>query len=216
MLFCVDENLAGSECGIFGNLALGELFNLKGQNIRHFEHFARLKMFPIFARIKFLNVRLCGMIPFGDEFEQRRVGQPFQFCLLGMTTGNVAYRFQVFFCHCVGRVGHRHLIEQPGIDRASLWQSVRVLIGNERFAKKFTHSSIDFARPEITIVQENLEPRRRLLIVVRQRHRINSRRRCCALLRESDDRYRDEQQHGNKKPHRIKMNSEKIPRLRVG
>src|SRR5437879_1999467 len=83
-------------------------------------------------------------------------------------------------------------------------------------SKKFPLSSIDLAPPEITIIHENLEPRRRLLVVVRQRHRINSRRRCCALLRESDDRYRDEQRHGNKKPHRIKMNSEKIPRLRFG
>src|SRR4029077_6464558 len=85
-----------------------------------------------------------------------------------------------------------------------------MLIGNERFAEKFAHSSIDFARAEITIVQENLEPRRRLLVVVRQRHRINSRRAWCTLLRESDDRYRGEQQHDNKKPHRIKMNSERF------
>src|SRR5207245_838278 len=112
MFICVDENLARTECRIFGNFSLGESFNFKGQDIRHLEDVTRLKMFPISAGIELLNVRLRRMKTFRDEFQQRRVRQPFQSRLLGMTARYIAYEFQVFVLDCVGR-------ESPELDRAS-------------------------------------------------------------------------------------------------
>src|SRR5438094_9502625 len=153
------------------------------------------------------------MVPLGDELEQRGVWQPFQVCLLGMTAGKVAYQFQIFVSDRVGCVRHRHLIEQPRIARACLWNVVRVLIANERLAKKFAHPPIDLARPEITIIQKNLETRRSLLVVVRQRHRINSRGWCCALLRQSEDRDRNKKEREQKKHHKQRRERREIPRL---
>ena len=51
MLLCIDENLARREGRIFGNLSFGEFLDFERQDIRHFESFARLKMFPVFAGI---------------------------------------------------------------------------------------------------------------------------------------------------------------------
>src|SRR5205823_14787745 len=153
------------------------------------------------------------MVTLGDELEQRGVWQPFQVCLLGMTTGKIAYQFQIFVSDRVGCVRHRHLIEQPGIDRACLWHGVRVLIGNERLAKKFAYPACDLDRPEITIIQENLETRRSLLVVVRQRHRINSRGWCCALLRQSEDRDRNKKEREQKELHKQRRERPEIPRL---
>src|ERR1700736_2583863 len=48
---------------------------------------------------------------------------------------------------------------------------MRALVVQKRFAKKFAHLSIDLSRPEIAIIEKNLEPRARLLVVIRQRHR---------------------------------------------
>src|SRR5207249_10665161 len=155
------------------------------------------------------------MVTLGNELQQRGVWQPFQVCLFGMTAGKIAYQFQIFVSDRVGCVRHRHLIEQPGFDWACLWHGVRVLIGNERLAKKFTHPPVDLARAEITVIQKNLETRRSLLVVVRQRYRINSRRRCCALLRESEDRDRNKEEREQKELHKQRRERPEIPRLRL-
>ena len=128
MLLCIDENLARSERRIFRNFCFGEFLDFERQNIWHFNSFAGLKMFPVFARIQFLNVGFSGMKPLCDEFQQRCVGQPFQLRLLGAASRNVADLFQVFLFDRVSCVSHRHLIEHPLIDRAGLRHRVRVLI----------------------------------------------------------------------------------------
>src|SRR5437667_135369 len=88
MLVRVYENFTRCECRILRNFSLFEFFNLKGQDIRYLESVARLKMFPIFAGIQFLDERLGGMIAFRHKFQQRRVRQPFQSRLLSMTAWN--------------------------------------------------------------------------------------------------------------------------------
>jgi hypothetical protein len=42
-----------------------------------------------------------------------------------------------------------------------------VFVRYQRLTKKFAHLAIDLPRPEIAVVEKNLEPRRRLLIVIR-------------------------------------------------
>src|SRR5204863_7159832 len=109
----------------------------------------------------------------------------------------------------------RALIMKPGLAGACLRHGARVLIGNERLAKKFTHPPVDLARPGITTIPKNLETRRRLLVVVRQCHRIDSRRRCCALLRESDDRNSNKEEREQKELHKQRRERPEIPRLRL-
>ena len=65
----INEYFARGERRIFRNLSFREFFNFKGQDIRHLESFAWLKMFPIFPGIQFLNVRLRGMKTLGHEFQ---------------------------------------------------------------------------------------------------------------------------------------------------
>jgi hypothetical protein len=84
--------------------------------------------------------------------------------------------------HRLGRNGKSrprfwNLIEQPGIDRTRLGHSVRAFVVHERFAKKFAHSAVDFPRPEVAIIEKNLELRAGFLVVIRQRDRDRSRRR---------------------------------------
>ena len=75
MLVRVYENFTRCECRILRNFSLFEFFNLKGQDIRYLESVARLKMFPIFAGIQFLDERLGGMIAFRHKFQQRRMAK---------------------------------------------------------------------------------------------------------------------------------------------
>ena len=128
MLVRVYENFTRGECRILRNFSLCEFFNLKGQDIRYLESVARLKMFPIFAGIQFLDERLGGMIAFRHKFQQRRVRQPFQSRLLSMTAWNVAHKFQVFFFDCVSGVSHRDLIEHPLVDRTGLWHRMGMFV----------------------------------------------------------------------------------------
>src|SRR5437762_14320682 len=98
----INKYLASRKCRIFRNLAFCKFFDLEGQDIWYLDDFARLEMFPFLSGIELLNIRFSGMKTLGDEFEQRRVREPFQSCLLGMTAGNVADQFQVFLSNCVG------------------------------------------------------------------------------------------------------------------
>jgi hypothetical protein len=59
------------------------------------------------------------------------------------------------------------LIKHPLIDHAGLALRPRVLERDQSFAKKFAHFAIDLSRPEIVVIQKNLEPRRCFLIVIR-------------------------------------------------
>src|SRR5262249_13401745 len=60
----------------------------------------------------------------------------------------------------------RNLIEHPLIDHPSFALRARVLERDERFAEELPHLAIDLSRPEIAIVQKNLEPRGRFFIVI--------------------------------------------------
>ena len=44
-----------------------------------------------------------------------------------------------------------------------------MLVRDERFAKKLAHFPVDLSRPEIIVVQKNLEPSRCFFVVIRQR-----------------------------------------------
>ena len=101
------------------------------------------------------------MITFGDKLEQRSVRQKFFTRLLLVARRQIADIGEVVAFNRVSRERHRHLIEHPLIDEPGLARGVRVLVGDERLAKELAHFSVDLARPEIAIVQKNLEPRGR-------------------------------------------------------
>ncbi len=138
-------------------------------------------MFPVLPGIQFLNVGLGRMIAFRDKFEERSIQERFQFRLLRMAGRHGSDEFQIVRFDRVGRERHRHLIEQPLIDKAGFAHEMRMLVGNERLAKKLAHFAIDLSRPKIIVIEKNLQPGCRLLIVIRQRDvnfggRLRSRR----------------------------------------
>src|SRR5712664_1336966 len=72
------------------------------------------------------------------------------------------------------------LIEHPLIDHAGLALRARVFERNERLSEKLAHLAVDLSRPEIAVIQKNLEASCGFLIVIRQRdknfrHRLWSR-----------------------------------------
>src|SRR5205807_7453627 len=101
----------------------------------------------------------------------------------GTSARNIAHQLQIFVPDRVRSVSHGHLIKHPLIDGASLWHGVRVFVRDERFAEKFPHSSVNFPRSKITIVQKDLQPRGGFLVIIRQRDGIHRGRRSCFLLR---------------------------------
>jgi len=53
------------------------------------------------------------------------------------------------------------------IDETGFAHAMRMLVRDERLAKKFAHLAIDLPGPEIVVIEKNLEPRARFLIVIR-------------------------------------------------
>src|SRR5450631_1615936 len=105
-----------------------------------------------------------------DELKQRTVGQIGQLRLLGRLGRRLADKLKIIELDRVVRISLRHLIEEPGIDRACFGKAVGMLVMQEGFAEKLTHLSIDLARSKIIVIEKNLKPRARLFVVVRQRH----------------------------------------------
>src|SRR5690348_13921668 len=78
------------------------------------------------------------------------------------------------------------LIEHPLIDHAGFALSVSMFKRHQRLPEKFAHLSVNFARPELVVIEKNLKTRRGFFIVIRKRHK-NLRRR---FWRRSRDRRR--------------------------
>ena len=119
------------------------------------------------------------MVPLGDELEQRSVIQPLQLRLLRRFARRLADKIQRFRRNREGRECFRHLIEQPGIDRAGFGHAVCAFVMDERLPEKLAHPAVDFSRAKVVVIQKNLELGARFLVVVRQRD--GNRRRSCSL-----------------------------------
>ena len=109
------------------------------------------------------------MKPLPDELEQRTVFQRLQFRLFGWLAGLRPDEIERLRRNRPRRERLRHLIEQPGIDGAVRRHTVRFFVMDERLAKEFAHLAVDFARPEVVVIEKNLELGRVLFVVVRQR-----------------------------------------------
>src|SRR5204862_3103270 len=90
-----------------------------------------------------------------------------------VTAWNIADHHPVFMSDYIDSVGHWHSINPQLINRTSLWHCVCVLVRNERLPEEFAHSAVDLPRPEIAVVQKNLQSRGRFLVVIWQCDRIN-------------------------------------------
>src|SRR5437868_3579296 len=124
-----------------------------------------------------------------------------------MTAWNITDQFQVFFLNCIGRVSHWDLIEYPPIDRASLRHRLSVLVRNERLPEEFAHFAVDLTRPEIAIIQENLQSSGGLLVIIRQRDRIHPRRRSSFVLRDGEDSSQSRCENHKREFHRRKLSA---------
>src|SRR5438045_5404425 len=111
------------------------------------------------------------MIAHRDQLEERTILQTFEFRLFGRLARCRSDKVQRLGWNGESCVSLRHLIEEPRIDRAGFRHPVRAFVMHERLAKKFAHPAIDFSRPEIAVIEENLELYTRFLIVIRQRYR---------------------------------------------
>src|SRR5436853_6691570 len=97
------------------------------------------------------------METFRHEFEKRSIFECLQLRLLARFARRRSNKILRFGWNCIICECFRDLIEQPLIDRAAQWHEVSALVGQQRFAKKFPHFSIDLSRPEIVVVEKNLE-----------------------------------------------------------
>src|SRR5438067_7721704 len=116
------------------------------------------------------------MIALRDQFEERTILQTLELRLLRRFARCRSDKVQGLGWNGESCVSLWHLIEEPRIDRAGFRHAMRAFVMHERLAKKFAHPAIDFPRPEVAVIEKNLELHTRLLIVIRQRHR-NRRRR---------------------------------------
>src|SRR5438105_14281900 len=97
------------------------------------------------------------METFRHEFEKRSIFECLQLRMLPQIARRRSNESLRFGWNSIICDSFRDLIEQPVIDRAAQWHEVSALVGQQRFAKKFPHFSIDLARPEIVVVEKNLE-----------------------------------------------------------
>src|SRR5881398_3917545 len=110
------------------------------------------------------------METFRYELEKRPIFECLQLRLLARFARRWSDKILCFLWNRIIRECFRHLIEQPLIDRAAQWHKVSALIGQQRFAKKFAHFSVDFPRTEVVIIEKNLEAGGGQFVVVRKGH----------------------------------------------
>src|SRR5437879_530643 len=108
------------------------------------------------------------MIALRDQLEERAILQTFELRLLGRFARGGSDEVQRLRRNGKVRVGLRHLIEKPRIDCSGLRHAMSAFVMHERLAKKFAHPAINFSRPEVTVIEKNLELYTRLLIIIRQ------------------------------------------------
>src|SRR5438270_10001149 len=110
------------------------------------------------------------MIALRDQLEERTVLQTFELRLFRRFARGRSDKIQRLGRDGESRISLRHLIEEPRIDCSGLRHAMSAFVMHERLAKKFAHSAIDFSRPEVTVIEKNLELYTRFLIVIRQRY----------------------------------------------
>ena len=102
-----------------------------------------------------------AVIAFGDELEQRGIGHLGELGLLLGFAGDVAHAEQVRVRDRVSGVDRFDAVEgkrRPVFELRRDGQPVGFLIASERLEGEFLGASVDLPRPEVFLVEEDLEP----------------------------------------------------------